>query len=184
MMTTSGFPTRATQPLRSLTVRPADLAGPDNAAVGRLVEAYLTQTESEKAVHLGEGHDAKAQELPERYRDEVDDPRRAYAGSVVWVAESNGSLVGLVVVQQSEAAREIKRLWVDPAARGLRVGSALMDAALGHRDLPLRLTVWDWRHDAVRLYRARGFVVVESWDDRPRLLCMQLAPRRVVDLDE
>ena len=184
MMTTNGFTAGAPGRVHSLTVRPADLDGPDNAAVGRLVEAYLTQTESEKATHLGEGNDADTHELPERYRDEVDDPRRAYAGSVVWVAESNGSLVGLVVVQQSEAAREIKRLWVDPGARGLRVGSALMDAALGQRDLPIRLTVWDWRDDALRLYRARGFDVVKSWDDRPRLLCMQLAPRRVVDLDE
>lgn len=165
------------------TVRSADLDGPDNAAVSRLVEAYLKQTESEKAAHLGEGA-VDAHELPERYRDEVDDPRRAYAGSVVSVAEVNGSLVGLVVVQQVEGAREIKRLWVDPGARGLHVGSALMDAARGRRDGALRLTVWDWRHDAVRLYRARGFDVVESWDDRPRLVCMQFEPKRAADLDE
>ncbi|MDN4640399.1 GNAT family N-acetyltransferase [Agreia sp. PsM10] len=183
-MTMNGFSAGATQPTRSITVRPADLDGPDNAAVGRLVEAYLTQTESEKAAHLGEGEDAHTHELPERYRDEVDDPRRAYTGSVVSVAEADGSLVGLVVVQQNEAAREIKRLWVDPGARGLRVGSALMDAALTRRDLPIRLTVWDWRDGPVRLYRSRGFDLVESWDDRPRLLCMQLAPRRPADLDE
>ena len=183
-MTMNGFSAGATRPTHPLTVRPADLDGPDNAAVGRLVEAYLTQTESEKAAHLGEGHDTKAHGLPERYRDEVADPRRAYAGSVVSVAEVNGSLMGLVVVQQNEAAREIKRLWVDPGARGLRVGSALMDAALTRRDLPIRLTVWDWRDGPVRLYRSRGFDLVESWDDRPRLLCMELAPDRVVDLDE
>jgi hypothetical protein len=140
-MTMEGFSAGAAGRARSLIVRSADLDGPDNAAVGRLVEAYLTQTESEKAAHLGEGHDAKAHGLPERYRDEVADPRRAYADSAVWVAESNGSSVGLVIVQQNEAVREIKRLWVDPGARGL-------------------------------------------WDDRPRLLCMQLAPLRAADLDE
>ncbi|KQO07533.1 hypothetical protein ASF06_13130 [Agreia sp. Leaf244] len=183
-MTMNGFSAGTSGRAHSLTVRPADLDGPDNAAVGRLVEAYLTQTESEKAAHLGEGHDTKAHGLPERYRDEVADPRRAYAGSVVSVAEVNGSLMGLVIVQRNEAAREIKRLWVDPGARGLRVGSALMDAALTRRDLPIRLTVWDWRDGPVRLYRSRGFDLVESWDDRPRLLCMELAPDRVVDLDE
>ena len=166
-----------------ITVRPADLDGSDNAAVGRLVEAYLRQTESEKALHLGEGA-VDTYELPERYRHEVDDPRRAYADSIVSVAEANGSLVGLVVVQQNEVAREIKRLWVDPRARGLRVGSKLIDATLGRRDLPIRLTVWDWRHDALRLYEARGFALVNSWDDRPRLLCMQLEPNRAADLDE
>jgi ribosomal protein S18 acetylase RimI-like enzyme len=184
MMTMNDFPAETLGRVHSLTIRPADLDGPDNAAVGRLVEAYLTQTESEKAAHLGEGGNARTHELPERYRDEVDDPRRAYAGSVVSVADADGSLVGLVVVQLNEAAREIKRLWVDPGARGLRVGSALLDAALTRRDLPIRLTVWDWRDGPVRLYRSRGFDLVESWDDRPRLLCMQLAPRRPADLDE
>jgi ribosomal protein S18 acetylase RimI-like enzyme len=183
-MTMNGFSAGAARPTHPLTVRPADLDGPDNSAVGRLVEAYLKQTESEKASHLGEGDDAHTHGLPERYRDEVADPRRAYADSAVSVAEANGSLVGLVVVQQNKAVREIKRLWVDPGARGLRVGSALMDSALTRRDLPIRLTVWDWRDGPMRLYRSRGFDLVESWDDRPRLLCMELAPDRVVDLDE
>ena len=184
MMTMDAFSAGTTGRARALIVRPADLDGPDNSAVSRLVEAYLTQTELEKAAHLGAAGDANTHELPERYRDEVDDPRGAYADSLVWVAESDGSLVGLVVVQQGESVREIKRLWVDPGARGLRVGSALMDAALTRRDLPIRLTVWDWRDGPVRLYRSRGFDLVESWDDRPRLLCLQLAPRRPADLDE
>lgn len=52
----------------SLNVRLADLAGPDKETVSPLVEAYLRQTESEKASHLGDT-DAGA-DLPERYHDE------------------------------------------------------------------------------------------------------------------
>lgn len=36
-----------------------------------------------------------------------------------------------------------------------------------------RQTVWDWRDDAVQLYLTRGFVGAESWEDRPRLVCME-----------
>ncbi|KQP00322.1 hypothetical protein ASF30_22095 [Leifsonia sp. Leaf264] len=152
-------------------MRPADLTGADNDAVSRLVEAYLRKTEDEKVLYLGEAHGGA--DLPDRYRPEIDNPARAYENAVVYVAEL-GSLVGVVVLQQNVTTAEIKRVWVDPSARGLRVGSALIDAALSQTTRPVRLTVWDWRDDAVRLYRTRGFIPVESWEDRPRLLCMEL----------
>lgn len=158
-----------------LSVRRADLSGPDASGVSRLVHAYLIQTEREKASYLG--GTAVDADLPSRYRQEVDNPERAYSNAVVHVAELGGSLVGVVVVQETSEAREIKRVWVDPAARGHRAGSALMDAALGRQDLPIRLTVWDWRTDAIRLYETRGFVQVPSWEDRPRLLCMEKPSR-------
>lgn len=157
--------------LDPIRIRRADLSGPDNDAVSRLVEAYLRQTEAEKVLHLGIAE--QGAELPERYRAEIDNPARAYENAVVYVAEL-GSLAGVIVLQQNLTASEIKRVWVEPSARGLKVGSALIDAVLSHETRPLRLTVWDWRDDAVRLYRARGFIPVDSWEDRPRLLCMEL----------
>lgn len=39
---------------RTTPVRTADLDGPDAAAVGRLVAAYLVETEREKAARLGD----------------------------------------------------------------------------------------------------------------------------------
>ena len=48
-----------------------------------------------------------------------------------------------------------------------------MKAALAQSDLPVRLTVWEWRHDAIGLYRAYGFLVVPSWERRPGLVCME-----------
>lgn len=158
----------------SLIVRPADLSSPDAKAVSRLVRAYLVQTEREKATYLG--HTFTNAELPERYRQEVEHPACAYERATVYIAELGCSPVGVVIVQQTAGAREIKRVWVDPNARGHRVGSALVDAALSQLDLPIRLTVWDWREDAIRLYRNRGFFPVSSWEDRPRLLCMENRP--------
>jgi GNAT superfamily N-acetyltransferase len=106
----------------------------------------------------------------------IDNPAQAYKNAVVYIAEVDYSPVGVVVIQQNLAAREIKRVWVDPRARGRRVGSALIDAALSQKDLPIRLTVWERRNDAIQLYRKRGFIPVTSWDDRPRLLCMEHRP--------
>lgn len=161
-----------------LSVRQAELGGRDDDAVGRLIGAYLAQTEREKAIYLGTG---TVEGLPEHYRVEVDDPQHAYANAMVYVAALNASIVGVVVVQQNSGTREIKRVWVDPSARGQRVGSALLDAALCLDDVPLRLTVWDWRDDAIRLYRKRGFTSVPSWETRPRLLCMERQPRSGTD---
>lgn len=158
--------------LSPIQVRPADLTGPDSGVVSHLVEAYLRRTEFEKATHLGGlGGDS---DLPRRYRDEVQSPAQAYQNATVYLAELNLLPVGVIVVQQNSANREIKRVWVEPSARGKRVGSALIDAVLSQQDRPVRLTVWDWRRDAIQLYRSRGFAPVASWEDRPRLVCMEL----------
>ncbi len=162
-----------------LSVRRAEFGGRDDDAVGRLVGAYLAQTEREKGFHLGTG---TGDELPEHYRVEVEDPQQAYLGATVYVADLNASTVGVLVVQRNSGTGEIKRVWVDPSARGQRVGSALLGAALCLEDLPLRLTVWDWRDDAIRLYQKRGFTSVPSWEVRPRLLCMERQPRSGTDV--
>jgi len=160
----------------ALLVRAADPGGRDSVAIRRLVEVYLRQTELEKAQHLSgldHPHDVN---VPERYREEVEYPDRAYRSAVVHLAEIDRAPVGVVVMQPTADAREIKRLWVDPTSRGRRVGSTLLDTALRGADLPTRLTVWDWRRDAIALYQSRGFVVVPSWEERPRLVCMERAP--------
>jgi GNAT superfamily N-acetyltransferase len=154
-------------------VRPWDPDGPDADAVGRLVGTYLRQTEREKAAHLrGESMSLDAK-LPARYRPEAEDPRSAYAEATVELAEIDGVIVGVLVLVPGEDGTQIKRLWTLPDARGQGVGSALIDAAIAHGAGPLRLTVWDWRADALRLYAARGFVRVASWDERPRMVCME-----------
>jgi GNAT superfamily N-acetyltransferase len=161
----------STRPL----VRRAILSGPDTAKVGRLVEAYLRQTEHEKAEHLPGAAFSDDDELPASYRAEAASPDAAYAGSSVYLAELGSAAVGVAVLRRAEDATEIKRLWADPGARGRGVGSALLDAVLQEHREPVRLSVWDWRNAAIRLYLSRGFIRVPSWDARPRLICMERA---------
>lgn len=153
-------------------IRPAVLDGPDGRIVGDLVHAYLLQTEQEKAAHdLAQPVERGA--LPAAYAREVDEPAVAYAGSHVLVADLDGRAVGVVVVRPGADASEIKRLWADPSARGKGIGSALLDAAITIAPGAVRLSVWDWRPEPIRLYESRGFVRMPSWESRERLICME-----------
>lgn len=158
--------------LQPPTVRRARLDGPDAAAVTRLVGDYLGQTEREKARHLG-GTAHPAHGLPAVYGPELRDPAAAYAGAAVYLAEIDGEPVGVAILNRVGPLLEIKRLWADPAARGRGVGGALLDTVVAAGPGVVRLSVWDWREAAIKLYASRGFRVVESWDGRGRLLCME-----------
>lgn len=93
----------------------------------------------------------------------------------VILAHAGGQDCGLVIVGTSDCgASEIKRLWTTPTARGRGVGSTLISEALrGER--PVRLSVWEWREPAIQMYQKLGFVSTTPWDDRERLLFLELA---------
>jgi len=94
----------------------------------------------------------------------------------VIIANCEGEDCGLVVVGTSASGTsEIKRFWTTPSARGRGVGSALIGEALRGVGRPVRLSVWDWREPAIRLYQRLGFVRATPWDNRERLLCLELA---------
>ncbi|MFJ3894300.1 GNAT family N-acetyltransferase [Streptomyces sp. NPDC090083] len=143
--------------------------------VGALLAAYHLRTEAEKGTPV-----ADPDGLPDRYRAEVSDPGAAFADDVVLVAVSGGTAVGcLVVTAPVDGRSEIKRLWTEPAFRGRGVASDLLGAALAQATESgadaVRLSVWAWRTGAVALYERFGFTVVESWDGRDHLVCMERA---------
>ncbi len=143
-------------------------ARPEDAAeVSRLLRDYLTVTEQEKA----ERGLAPEGPLPQRYQDEIDHPETLLADTLL--ARADGVVLGMVTLKTEAGPVEIKRLWVDPQARGTGAGRALTSAAIDRAGgLPVTLTVWDWRVAPIALYRSLGFAENESWDDRDHLLCM------------
>jgi putative acetyltransferase len=91
-----------------------------------------------------------------------------------WVAEQDGVLVGTVAVRpKDEVTCELKRLYVNPAARGHGIGQALyMHAEAFARSAGYEKMWLDSSRrftQARRLYERNGFVLVEElhneWED-------------------
>ncbi|MFD6552093.1 GNAT family N-acetyltransferase [Streptomyces sp. NPDC058398] len=133
------------------------------AGPAELLAAYHLTTQAEKGEAV-----AGVEDLPDRYRVEIADPRTAFADDVVLLALSGDSAVGcLVVTAPADGRSEVKRLWTDPEFRGSGIASSLVGA--------VRLSVWKWRAGAIALYERLGFTVTESWDERDDLVCMERA---------
>jgi ribosomal protein S18 acetylase RimI-like enzyme len=149
----------------------------DGTPLGRgladLLAAYHLRTEAEKGAPV-----ADVADLPQRYLAEILDPQAAFASDAVLVAISGEDAVGCVIVASpAYGSTEIKRLWVDPNLRGRGIASRLIGASLEHAQHlgigTVRLSVWSWRADAIAVYERCGFTVVDSWDERDQLLCME-----------
>jgi len=100
----------------------------------------------------------------------IDDP-----SSCVWLACMEEKAVGCVVLRRLSSipfAAECKRLYVQPTARGLGIADKLMDALENFaRDSGFRWVYLD-SHDglkaAIALYRKRGYVPCERYNDNPQ----------------
>ena len=85
-----------------------------------------------------------------------------------WVADLHGTVVGSVFLMKSADARvaKLRLLYVDPAARGLGVGSRLVQKCIARaRELGYaELTLWtnDILVSARKIYQAAGFTLLEE----------------------
>lgn len=107
-------------------------------------------------------------------RDTAESFQRDYfgAGAGLWLAESDGSMVGCIALRplkSRESAGEIKRLYVRPESRKAGAAAALLDeleryaAAYGYRWLYL-----DSKDDleaAIRFYATHGYEPCERYNE-------------------
>lgn len=85
-----------------------------------------------------------------------------------WVARIEGDIVGCcALVEAGDDTAEIKRMFVDPAARGFGVARKLMEtleaAASERRLLAIRLETGIYQPQAIRLYRRFGYIEIAAF---------------------
>jgi DNA-binding MarR family transcriptional regulator/GNAT superfamily N-acetyltransferase len=139
------------------SVRIVRLSKSNDAAI-RLLEEYF------EAVSVVQ------RDTPESIQKIIDDP-----GSGVWLAYLDETAVGSVVLRKLGSipfAGECKRPYVRPIARGHRIADKLLDAQEDFaRSKGLRWIYLDSYDDlkvAITLYRKRGYVSCERYNDNPQ----------------
>jgi putative acetyltransferase len=85
-----------------------------------------------------------------------------------FVARNASAIVGCAaLVEAGDGTAEIKRMFVDPTARGLKVASGLMDELerrASSRGLEaIRLETGIYQPEAIRLYRKYGYIEIEPF---------------------
>ncbi|HVC89462.1 MAG TPA: bifunctional helix-turn-helix transcriptional regulator/GNAT family N-acetyltransferase [Acidobacteriaceae bacterium] len=149
----------------------------------RIVRLSKSNDDAMRLLH--EYYDALSvmqRDTPEAIRKIIDDPC-----SGLWLAYLEEKAVGCVVLRRLGSipfAGECKRLYVQPMARGHRIADKLLDAQEDFaRSKGLRWIYLDSYDDlevAIALYRKRGYVSCERYNDNPQatvFLRKRIAPR-------
>lgn len=127
-------------------------------------------------LHLLEMSDAYAASLyPAESNHLVDVSTLERPGVSFFVARFDGAAVGCcALVEAGDGTAEIKRMFVHPQARGLKVGKRLLQTIERHGESlgldVIRLETGIHQPEAIGLYRAAGYV------ERPPFGCYQPDP--------
>jgi len=148
-------------PKTPFEIRPVR-SGKDIAAAGALFRAYAASLGVDLAY---QDFEAELAGLPGKYAPP--------AGELLLALASDGQPLGCVALRpiEPQGCCEMKRLYVAPAARGLGLGRALVDAILetaaGTGYGELRLDTLPDMIDAQALYERMGFVRIAPYYDTP-----------------
>lgn len=84
----------------------------------------------------------------------------------VWVAELDGVIVGMMVLDHARDGSWIEQLYLDPTWMGRGLGDRMMDEAVRRARGTLQLWTFQANGPARRFYARHGFEEVESTDGR------------------
>lgn len=133
------------------------------------VTITLESPRQDGVVRLLELSDAYAQSLyPPESNHLVDLSTLEKATVSFFVARNGDEVVGCcALVEAGDGTAEIKRMFVDPEARGLKVASKLMNALeglAGEKQLTaVQLETGIYQPEAIGLYRKYGYIEIEPF---------------------
>lgn len=83
-----------------------------------------------------------------------------------WVAEQGGRMVGSIFLVETDKGAQLRLLYVEPEARGLGIGEALVRTCVDFARGAGYTRIWLWTHtiltSARRIYAAAGFHIVST----------------------
>jgi DNA-binding MarR family transcriptional regulator/GNAT superfamily N-acetyltransferase len=150
--------------------------------VERLLTAALVEIDAVDPAHPHARHCLQEYfaELDRRFDTGFDPARSRLAdptemrppAGVFCLATLRGEPVGCGALRfHDEAPTEIKRMWVDPAARGLGVGRRLLaeleSRAAANGSLAVRLDTNGSLAEALAMYRSAGYREIDPFNDEP-----------------
>lgn len=103
-------------------------------------------------------------------------------GAGIWLAEKDGAVIGCIILRPLPSvdakACEVKRLYVTPAARGLRVADKLLATLHAHaKTLGYDTAYLDTKDDllaAIRFYQRQGYEECPRYNDNPQATMFML----------
>lgn len=149
----------------SISLRRADLAT-DSDAVAGLISDYLTWAVGRLREEYGL---ADSPTDLDAVRESL--PSFVPPAGLLLVADRDGEAVGVAALRTiGPGIVEVKRMYVDPRARGAGVGAALLDRLITEaremfRATVIRLDTVRFMADAQGLYGSRGFVEREPYEE-------------------
>jgi DNA-binding MarR family transcriptional regulator/GNAT superfamily N-acetyltransferase len=147
--------------LLTATLVDVRIVDPAHADAQRCLTAYFTELEARSHTKLDPATTASAK--PHEMR---------MPNGALLVAYLRGEAIGCGAVKlHGRKPCEIKRMWVDPAARGLGLGRRLLteleSLAGEHRARVARIETSHHLPEAIALYRSSGWVEVPAFNDEP-----------------
>lgn len=124
----------------------------------RIRKARPDESEMLSAIAMAaKSHWGYAAEQVERWREALRITAASIEADPTWVADLDGSVIGVVQIQLSAGIADLNHLWVSPSAMGQGAGTALFEAALRHaREAGATALSIDADPYAAEFYRNRG----------------------------
>ncbi len=133
------------------------------------VSITLESPRQPEIIRLLEMSDAYAASLyPPESNHLVDITKLEKPNVSFFVARNDGAIVGCcALVEAGDGTAEIKRMFVDPQARGLKIGRLMLEALVEfgrqHGVTAIRLETGISQPEAIGLYHKAGFVDIEPF---------------------